>query len=73
MNANLIYSTMGEISLYLDPTTLDEIKKFIDTFIGDAWQVNPKLCIYVCAAIVCECKRMPAIQTHSQVPYGLNV
>jgi hypothetical protein len=29
MNTSLISSTISEISLYLDPKTLEEIKKFI--------------------------------------------
>ena len=73
MNTNLIHNTIGENSLYLDPTTLEEIRRFIETFVGDAWQVNPKLCIFACTAIVCECKKVPAVQTNLQVPFGLSI
>jgi hypothetical protein len=53
MNTKLIYNAATQISLYLDEVTLEEIKKFIETFLGDSWQANPKLWIYICTAIVC--------------------
>lgn len=57
MNTTFIYSTLSEISIYLDEPTLEEIKKFIDTFIGDSWQINQRLFIYVSTAVVGECRR----------------
>jgi hypothetical protein len=53
MNTTLISNTISEISLYLDPITLEEIRIFIETFLGNSWEINPKLYIYVCTAIVC--------------------
>jgi lantibiotic modifying enzyme len=52
MNTSQIYAALSEISIYLDESILEEIKKFIETFIGDSWQNNPKLCIYISTAVV---------------------
>lgn len=45
----------------------------METFLGETWQSNPRLHIYACTAIVCECKKIPAILSRVHVPFGFSV
>lgn len=72
MSESMIAQAIGSTALNLDPDTVRDVASFVRTFLGETSKIDlPK--IYACTAIVCECKKMPAVGEPTFVNSGLTI